>query len=79
MLRAVEPLDREVKKIDIRRKQEEKKRELEGDLIVARNIEAQQELINVQNELDQTQKSKDIIEKQMIETTVRKIIIYLNC
>jgi hypothetical protein len=72
MVRAYEPLGREVKKIDIRRKQEEKKRELEGDLILARNIATQQELTNAQVELDQTQKSKDIIETNINEATVRE-------
>ncbi|CAF2453457.1 unnamed protein product [Rotaria sp. Silwood2] len=67
MLRATEPLEQEVKKIDIRRDQERKKHELEIELNVARNIEAQQELITVQNELDQTQKSKDMIEAKMTE------------
>jgi hypothetical protein len=42
MLRAVEPLDREVKKIEIRRDQEKKKHLLEAELILARNAEAQQ-------------------------------------
>jgi len=42
MLRAMEPLEREVKKIEIRRDQEGKKHTLEGELIVARGAEAQQ-------------------------------------
>jgi chromosome segregation ATPase len=78
MLRAMEPLDREIKKIDIRRKQEEKKRELEGDLVLARNAEAEQELISLKNELDQTQKTKNIIETKVTEASVRKINIYVH-
>jgi hypothetical protein len=42
MLRVVEPFDREVKKIEIRRNQESKKHALEAELILARNAEAQQ-------------------------------------
>ena len=72
MIRAYEPLDRDVKKIDIRRKQEEKKRELEADLILARNIATQQELTSAQYELDQTQQSKDVIESKINEATVRE-------
>ncbi|CAF0962841.1 unnamed protein product [Rotaria sordida] len=68
MLRAIEPLERDKKKIEIRRDQAEKKHELEIELNVARNTEAQQELITVKNELDQTQKSKDMIEAKMTET-----------
>ncbi|CAF1103411.1 unnamed protein product [Rotaria sp. Silwood1] len=69
MLRAIEPLEQEVKKIEIRRDQEAKTRELEIELNVACSIEAHQELITLQNELDQTQKSKDMIEAKMTETT----------
>ncbi len=42
MLRALELSEREVKKIEIRRDQETKKRELEGEIILARNAETQQ-------------------------------------
>jgi hypothetical protein len=42
MLRALESSEREVKKIEIRRDQETKKRELEAEIILARNAEAQQ-------------------------------------
>ncbi|CAF1454444.1 unnamed protein product [Adineta steineri] len=68
MLRAVEPLETQVKKIELRRTQEEKKHKLEAELILAHGVEAQQELTNVKNELDQTQKSKDVIEEKMAET-----------
>lgn len=42
MLRAMEPLDQQVKKIEIRRDQEENMHKLEAELIVARANEAQQ-------------------------------------
>jgi len=42
MLRALQPSEREVKKIEIRRNQESKKRELEAEIILARNAEAEQ-------------------------------------
>ena len=41
MLRAMEPLEREVKKIEIRRDQVGKKHKLEVELTVARGAEAQ--------------------------------------
>ncbi|CAF1460702.1 unnamed protein product [Adineta ricciae] len=67
MLRAMEPLDQQVKKIEIRRDQEENKHKLEAELIVARGNEAQKELSTIKNELDQTQKSKDETEKRLTE------------
>lgn len=42
MVRAMEPLEREVKKIEIRRDQETRKRALECELIQARAFEADQ-------------------------------------
>jgi hypothetical protein len=42
MLRAMEPLEQEVKKIDIRRDREGKKRELEAEIILARGAESRE-------------------------------------
>ncbi|CAF3465727.1 unnamed protein product [Rotaria socialis] len=69
MLRTIELLERDVKKINIRREQDKKQHELEAELILARGMETQQELVKLQSELDQTQKSKDIIEARIIEAT----------
>lgn len=42
MLRAMEPLERELKKVRIRMDNDEKRQQLELELIVARSMEAQQ-------------------------------------
>ena len=42
MVRAAEPLEQEVKKIEIRRNQEQKKPGIEAELIFARHAEAHQ-------------------------------------
>lgn len=68
MLRSIEPFERQVKKIEIRRDQETRKHALEIELTQSRVAEAQQEIFNVQHELDQTQKSKDMIETNMVAT-----------
>ncbi|UJR23176.1 hypothetical protein I4U23_026195 [Adineta vaga] len=71
MIRAMEPIEQQVKKIDVRRTQEEKKHQLEAELILAHGNQAHQELLTIKTELDQTQKSKDENEKRMSETINR--------
>lgn len=91
MLRSIEPFERQVKKIEIRRDQETRKHALEIELTQSRAAEAQQvnrfdfetiwkcsnwfskEIFNVQHELDQTQKSKDMIETNMVATLVNEM------
>ncbi|CAF3357287.1 unnamed protein product [Rotaria socialis] len=67
MLRRLEPLEQEVKKIELRRNYEEKRHLLEVELIAARADQARQELLEVHNNLDQVQSTKDDIDAQTIE------------
>ncbi|CAF5215855.1 unnamed protein product, partial [Rotaria magnacalcarata] len=67
MLRRLEPLEQEVKKIELRRNYDEKRHLLEVELIAARAAQAQQELFEVHNDLDQAQSTKDDINAQTIE------------
>ncbi|CAF1259296.1 unnamed protein product [Rotaria sordida] len=68
MLRQLEPLEQEVKKIELRRNYEEKRHVLEAELISARADQARQQLFEVQYELDQIKKTKDDTDGQIIET-----------
>ncbi|CAF3335461.1 unnamed protein product [Rotaria sp. Silwood1] len=73
MLRQLEPLEQEVKNIELRRDYEVKRHVLEAELISARADQARQKLLEVQYELDQIKKTKDDIDPQIIETN-RKIL-----
>ncbi|CAF4966690.1 unnamed protein product, partial [Rotaria magnacalcarata] len=59
--------EQEVKKIELRRNYDEKRHLLEVELIAARAAQAQQELFEVHNDLDQAQSTKDDINAQTIE------------
>ncbi|CAF2313380.1 unnamed protein product [Rotaria sp. Silwood2] len=73
MLRELEPLEQEVKKIELRRDYQEKRHVLEAELISARADQARQQLFEVQYELDQIKKTKDDIGAQIIDAN-KKIL-----
>ncbi|CAF1187029.1 unnamed protein product [Adineta steineri] len=70
MLRELEPLEQEVKKIELRRDYEDERRVLEKELTLARADQIQEEINELQNELDEIETDKYEIDKQITEYNI---------